>query len=78
MTSFWAVEVTDPHPTLGGKTIDTENAAFDGARDTEVARILRSVANRLDAGEDFSHYLTLFDANGNDVGRAAFKEEETR
>lgn len=43
--------------------------------EAEVARILRETATRLLAGEDFTHYRTLFDANGNDVGRAAFKEE---
>ena len=53
-------------------TIDTDNEAF-WDRNTETARILRSVADMLDRSADFSHYLTLFDVNGNDVGRAAFK-----
>ena len=63
-------------------TIDTDTAAFAGdsygaspagERNAETARILRVVAARLDAGEDFAFYETLFDLNGNDVGRAAFK-----
>ena len=63
-------------------TIDTGNAAFSdaywGAHDTarvnETARILREVADQLEAGEEFDKYQTLFDVYGNDVGRAAFKE----
>lgn len=54
--------------------VDTDNDAFTPEPASEVARILRGVADSLEAGEDFSHYRTLFDANGNDVGRAAFKE----
>lgn len=63
-------------------TIDTDTAAFTGdaygaspagERNAETARILREVADRLDAGDDFTKYRTLFDLNGNDVGRAAFK-----
>lgn len=63
-------------------TIDTDTAAFAGdaygaspmgERNAETARILRTVATRLEQGEDFSYYVTLFDVNGNDVGRAAFK-----
>ncbi len=57
--------------------IDTENAAFDvengGGALSETARILRKVADRLDDGELFDTFQTLFDFNGNDVGRAAFK-----
>ena len=56
-------------------TINTENAAFsDGNHEVETARILQDVALRLVRGDDFSHYRTLFDVNGNDVGRAAFKD----
>ena len=65
----------------GGKTfrlfIDTDHAAFgdDGAaRGVEVARILRDVAARIETeGDIWDWYQTLFDVNGNDVGRAAFK-----
>jgi len=61
-------------------TISTENAAFEACgldvflcREREVARILRDVADKLETGSDFSMFRTLFDINGNDVGRAAFK-----
>ena len=57
--------------------IHTDNAAFDNPPNVEVARILREVANSLDAGEDFHFYETLRDINGNDVGRAKFIEEES-
>ena len=57
--------------------INTDNAAFDrGRRSHEVARILREISVRLDHGQPFNMYETLRDLSGNDVGRAAFKEEE--
>ena len=56
--------------------IRTDNAAFDGYMHFETARILREVADRLDQGEAFTLYQTLHDINGNDVGRAAFKENQ--
>ena len=58
--------------------IHTDNAAFDDgietnfARNHETARILRRVAHRLEAGEEFDFYETLRDISGNDVGRAKF------
>lgn len=59
-------------------TIHTENDAFGSGpagyeRNTETARILRAVADALDRGAEYRHYVTLRDINGNDVGRAAFK-----
>jgi hypothetical protein len=66
-------------------TIDTDNAAFsdddddmhaDDQKARETARILREVAARLERGDDFSMYQTLHDLNGNDVGRAAFKNAD--
>lgn len=54
--------------------VDTDNDAFQPNPNFETARILREVAERLEFGEVFSTYQTLFDMNGNDVGRAAFKE----
>jgi hypothetical protein len=35
----------------------------------EVARILRRISKRLMDGEDVSHFQTILDINGNDVGR---------
>lgn len=57
--------------------IQTDSAAFDGDPAPELARILRAIAERIEAGEELSHYLTIFDANGNDVGRYALKDEES-
>ena len=58
-------------------TINMDNAAFDGDNQVkEVARILREVVSRLEGGEDFSFYKTLFDCNGNDVGRARLRRKE--
>jgi len=59
-------------------TINTDNEAFGeypniDRRLLETARILKKVARMLENGEDFSMFRTLFDINGNDVGRAAFK-----
>ncbi len=57
--------------------IDTDNAAFENDREQETARILRKIADDLDShADDFSMYRTLFDFNGNDLGRAAFKDNE--
>lgn len=45
--------------------IDTQNAAFDDDAELEVARLLRSIANRLEAG---NYDGRIKDYNGNDVG----------
>ena len=59
-------------------TIDTHDAAFEEDREAEVARILRHIADQLLLGEPMApNYETLHDVNGNDVGRAAFKDNET-
>lgn len=48
--------------------IATDNAAFEGDdRKTEIARILRDVADRLEQGKFVGR---LLDVNGNHVGRA--------
>lgn len=61
-------------------TIRTENDAFGEDAETrayEVARILREIARKLEAGDDdFGHYRTLRDSNGNDVGRARLRSED--
>jgi len=56
--------------------VRTGNAAFADDPAPELARILRAIADRVESGEDLSHYLTVFDVNGNDVGRFALKEED--
>jgi len=47
-------------------TIKTDNAAFDGAPGTELARILRALAENIEH-EDYPERLS--DINGNPVGR---------
>lgn len=50
----------------------TDNAAFEDDRGAECARILRGLADRLEAGNfpSGSGAWGLFDANGNAVGNA--------
>ena len=56
-------------------SITCENDAFQPDAAAEVARILRSVADKLESGaDDFGRYRTLRDSNGNDVGRAKLAE----
>ncbi len=64
-----------------------DSAAFhdeiegDFKPEVEVARILRAVADKVMSGEFVIHdnfgtsYETIFDVNGNDVGRFALKPE---
>lgn len=57
--------------------ISTGNAAFgEGPRDAglEVARILRELADRIENG--IEDETSLFDVNGNCVGRATFDPED--
>jgi hypothetical protein len=55
--------------------ISLDNEAFaNGNEATETARILRNVATRIESGEFYGHFLTIRDANGNDVGRFAAKD----
>lgn len=49
--------------------IETDNAAFEGGRGTEIARILRKLADRVD-GTDARDRVRLMDVNGNAVGAA--------
>jgi hypothetical protein len=48
--------------------IDTDNAAFEDAPE-EVARILRTIAKDLERYTPYTGWETVFDLNGNDVGR---------
>lgn len=54
---------TDKHVSL---TVDMGNAAFDDAPATELARILREIAGKIERGEEFAG--TIRDSNGNEVG----------
>ena len=56
-------------------SMGVDNAAFDGDPIPEVARILRKLADDLEAGVDQSDcpgeiFIRLRDINGNTVGRA--------
>jgi hypothetical protein len=53
--------------------ITTDNAAFEDPG--ELPRILRKIASDIEDGRDIGHFQTILDANGNDVGRYALKEE---
>jgi hypothetical protein len=53
-------------------SIDSANDAFAENPYGEVARILRNVADRVDQGEEASHYKNVIDFNGNVVGRFRF------
>lgn len=57
--------------------IDCDNAAFED-RDsaTEVATILRRLADRIYRDGFSGFYETILDSNGNDVGRYALKDSQ--
>lgn len=57
-------------------TIDCGNAAFDPTPDYEIARILRSMADRLEGlNLDADTVVNLYDINGNHCGTACFDTE---
>jgi len=51
---------------------ETDNAAFDGYRADEVSRILREIAERVEAGIEADD---IRDINGNKIGQYAMIEE---
>lgn len=60
--------------------IACDNAAFCEDDDPtyrsaapELARILREIADQIDAGRRYDFFQTIRDVNGNDVGRYALK-----
>jgi hypothetical protein len=58
--------------------VDTENAAFDeGNGAPELARILRKVADELEAHGVSMFWYTIRDIDGNDVGRYALTRTNT-
>lgn len=48
---------------------DLGNAAFDDDPTCEIVRILREWADKIEAGEPIDTYRTVYDINGNDIGR---------
>lgn len=53
-------------------TVNTDNAAFDENPKAEVARILRSIADKVEAG---SEPISVRDINGNKVGTFEVSED---
>lgn len=56
-------------------TIRADNAAFEPEPHDELARILRHVAYQLEH-ESYDQFRTIFDVNGNDVGRFALRPDD--
>lgn len=52
--------------------IETDNAAFDNQPATELARILRALAKKIET--DPARYHVLRDINGNKVGECTISE----
>ena len=52
--------------------IDCSNAAFEEEPEYEVARILRELADKLEADGSLAH--PVFDFNGNRVGRSTVEQ----
>jgi hypothetical protein len=57
-------------------TIHCDNTAFEEDLEGEVARILRGIADRAETAGLDGLYQTILDANGNDVGRYALKNDD--
>lgn len=55
--------------------VTCDNVAFEEGMATELARILRDVAKRIEAGEDCESWTNVRDINGNVVGAFALKSE---
>jgi hypothetical protein len=58
--------------------IDCDNDAFQPDACDELAKILRHIADNIDScngndDQNIAYYQTVFDVNGNDVGRYALK-----
>jgi len=56
--------------------IDTDNDAFVDDPTPELVRILQVIAETLASGRPYDMFQTIFDANGNDVGRFALKSAD--
>jgi len=55
--------------------VNCDNAAFDDAIASELARILRDVARKLEDGIDCEHHRNINDGNGNVVGTFVLRTE---
>ncbi len=54
---------------------DTDNDAFAGDPTPEIARILRKMADHVESGAEIEFFQTIYDHNGNDIGRFALKPD---
>ena len=57
-------------------SMNTDNAAFDDDHNSEVARILRAIADKVESHGCSGFFETIRDINGNDVGRYAIKNDD--
>lgn len=72
-----AHNTTHTEGTVFKLTIHTDNDAFaEGELTIELARILRDLADRVEEGEVGRKSVTVYDINGNDVGRAKLTQED--
>jgi hypothetical protein len=58
--------------------VNTDNEAFQDDPSTELVRILRDVASRIECGDMYDMFRTILDVNGNDVGGFALKPDDYR
>lgn len=57
-------------------SFSTLSTAFADAPGTEAARILREMADACENFDGYTKFRTIFDANGNDVGRWKLDPDE--
>jgi hypothetical protein len=57
--------------------ISCDSAAFDHGMMTEIARILRDVAERVESHEDCGAFIKVRDINGNIIGSCDFALKPT-
>lgn len=54
-----------------------DNAAFSEDMNNEIARILRKIADKVEAsGKSIYWYQDIFDVNGNNIGQFAVKDDD--
>jgi hypothetical protein len=55
--------------------LTADNDSFEPDPGPELARILRGIADRIEAGDTYDTFRTILDVNGNDIGRFALKPD---
>lgn len=51
-----------------------DNDAFQDDQNAEIVRILRSIADRIESGDQYNTFRNIHDSDGNIVGVFALKE----